>query len=277
MRRMTRAQKIREHRVQEMIRTRLDASFTRVLVTEFRRVAKAMSLHPRSEALRHHALEDHKLHLRSLLSRHYRSVMDTFGKRTFEDLKRDKKASQDLLLKAREDQFAQGVRAFVDRWTAKRSTEIAGTTWRKVGKIIADAEADPETRGQGEVALGKMILEEMDDQSVTRARTIARTETHSASQDASFTAAQSMGIDLVKEWVATHDSRTREDHIDADGQIVLMHEPFKVGDDELQFPGDPSGLPEEVINCRCICLYHPAEDVELTANASVDSEESSDD
>lgn len=205
--------------------------------------------------------------------------MDTFGARTFASLKTAKGGAPDLILKAREDQFAQGVRAFVDRWTARRTTEISGTSWRKIGKLIANIEADPDTRGSGEAVLGRLIREQSDDISVSRAKTIARTETHSASQDASFTAAQSLGIDIVKVWSATHDNRTRDDHMEADGQVVAMHEYFEVGDDKLMYPGDPSGLPEEVINCRCICTYEPAEDhpeVMAPVGDTADEEDTSD-
>jgi hypothetical protein len=30
-----------------------------------------------------------------------------------------------------------------------------------------------------------------------------------------------------------------------------MDQPFIVGGEALQFPGDPAGSPEMVINCRC--------------------------
>jgi hypothetical protein len=40
-------------------------------------------------------------------------------------------------------------------------------------------------------------------------------------------------------------------HRDADGQTVPVFMPFQVAGEPLQFPGDPSGSPENVINCRC--------------------------
>ena len=58
-----------------------------------------------------------------------------------------------------------------------------------------------------------------------------------------------------KEWVPIEDDRTRIDHSDAVNQIVPIKSPFLVGGAELMFPGDPSGPPEQVINCRCAAAY----------------------
>jgi hypothetical protein len=62
-------------------------------------------------------------------------------------------------------------------------------------------------------------------------------------------------VQLFKEWVATLDRRTREAHISADGQRVLVNEPFSVGGELLQFPRDPRGSAGNVINCRCVAIY----------------------
>ncbi|UVF61432.1 portal protein [Gordonia phage DalanDe] len=55
----------------------------------------------------------------------------------------------------------------------------------------------------------------------------------------------------VKQWNSQHDPRVRPSHVHADNQQREPHKPFKVGKALLQFPCDPSGPPEEVINCRC--------------------------
>lgn len=54
-----------------------------------------------------------------------------------------------------------------------------------------------------------------------------------------------------KQWVATIDARTRPDHLAAHGQEVGIDEPFIVGGEQLDHPGDPAGSAAEVINCRC--------------------------
>lgn len=59
-----------------------------------------------------------------------------------------------------------------------------------------------------------------------------------------------------REWIATHDDRTRDTHLEADGQVMGSDEPFVVGGWEMMFPGDDSyGAPaEEIVNCRCTIL-----------------------
>lgn len=59
------------------------------------------------------------------------------------------------------------------------------------------------------------------------------------------------GMELERQWVAILDNRTRPTHAAADGQVVGLEEPFIVGGCALMFPGDPSGPPREILNCRC--------------------------
>ena len=57
-----------------------------------------------------------------------------------------------------------------------------------------------------------------------------------------------------KEWLATGDARTRPSHWAANGQVVGIDQKFTVGGALLMQPGDPSGPPEEVCQCRCTVL-----------------------
>lgn len=57
-----------------------------------------------------------------------------------------------------------------------------------------------------------------------------------------------------KKWTAHLDSRTRDSHINADGQVQLVGEPFSVGSALLEYPCDPGGPAAEVVNCRCILM-----------------------
>ena len=111
--------------------------------------------------------------------------------------------------------------------------------------------------------ISKMIAKEMvGDYSHFRggayyfAERITRTEGHriqnQAALDAQFKA-QEKGADIVKQWDATLDDRTRPDHAEADGQIRKLDEDFLVGGEWLPAPGI-GGSAGNVINCRCACL-----------------------
>lgn len=76
--------------------------------------------------------------------------------------------------------------------------------------------------------------------SVTGAQNAGRVE--------AYHRAEKMGIELEQEWLATLDGRTRHSHRQMDGKRVKIGEKF---DNGCMYPGDPSGPPEEVYNCRC--------------------------
>ncbi len=86
---------------------------------------------------------------------------------------------------------------------------------------------------------------------LSRAKTIARTEGHRIQQMSTVDAqqaAKAKGADVVKQWDATLDGRTRDSHRRVDGEIRELDEKFSNG---LMFPGDPNGSAAEVVNCRC--------------------------
>lgn len=88
------------------------------------------------------------------------------------------------------------------------------------------------------------------DSAIRTART-AITGAQNAGRQDSYVAAEKMGIKTRKQWIATKDNRTRHEHGVADGQTVDYDQPFDVGGEDLMFPGDPSGSPWNVYNCRC--------------------------
>ena len=93
-----------------------------------------------------------------------------------------------------------------------------------------------------------MNVQEMNKtQAIRSARTIVTGAENKGRQD-SYARAEADGIILQKEWLATNDSRTRHSHAVLDGAIVDQDKKF---DNGLMYPGDPSGRPEEVYNCRC--------------------------
>ncbi len=86
---------------------------------------------------------------------------------------------------------------------------------------------------------------------LSNAKRIARTEGHriqqTSARDAQY-AAKRRGADVLKQWDATLDARTRDSHARVNGEIRELDEKFSNG---LMFPGDPNGAAAEVVNCRC--------------------------
>lgn len=67
--------------------------------------------------------------------------------------------------------------------------------------------------------------------------------------------ARKKGVIADKIWIAAHDSRTREAHLDLDGQQVPEDEKFQSILGEIEYPGDPDAAPANTYNCRCSLGY----------------------
>ncbi len=92
--------------------------------------------------------------------------------------------------------------------------------------------------------------------------TIARTETNGAYNGGAAIMRKALGVSK-KEWISTLDDRVREEHFLADGQVVDADQPFSVGGEELQYPGDPKGSIWNIANCRCTAAALPSTDDDL--------------
>lgn len=92
-----------------------------------------------------------------------------------------------------------------------------------------------------------------------RAKLIVRTEgnriANAARLETARTAKQ-QGADLVKQWDSTMDKKTRPHHVQLDGQVRELDEPFEVDGRKAQAPGK-FGIASEDINCRCHAYSRP--------------------
>lgn len=100
-------------------------------------------------------------------------------------------------------------------------------------------------------------LTHVTEMNLTSAIRNARTSTTSAENRGrmdSYHNAEEKGIILRKVWLATNDSRTREAHIELDGQEREIDEPFENSLGEIMYPGDPNADAANVYNCRCTMI-----------------------
>ena len=85
---------------------------------------------------------------------------------------------------------------------------------------------------------------------------IARTEGHRIQNQSAMDAvnkAKEKGADVVKQWDSTLDKKTRPHHVQLDGQIKEVEEPFEVAGRKAMCPGG-FGIASEDIHCRCQVL-----------------------
>lgn len=84
-----------------------------------------------------------------------------------------------------------------------------------------------------------------------RAARTATTCAENAGRISSYERAEEMGIEMVQEWVATMDDRTRESHRILDGVQVGVGESWETENGPIAYPGDPAADPADTWNCRC--------------------------
>lgn len=142
----------------------------------------------------------------------------------------------------------------IDQYLEERprryGTDVSQTTIRHIREQLQEGVESGETIDE----LADRILEFTDVDATYRAQRIARTEVISASNAGSWAHYRESGVVAQKEWLTAQDERVRDAHADAEGQMVDLDDPFVVDGEELEFPGDPNGSPENIINCRCTIL-----------------------
>lgn len=122
----------------------------------------------------------------------------------------------------------------------------------EAGKVVLEALQRGQSVQQAARALRDRVAV-----SRTRATLIAQNEIAHAmttGQHMAAEAAEETGLTMLKTWVATRDSRTRDSHKSLDGRTIPMAEDFKAG---LGRPHDPRAPASETIRCRCVLKYLP--------------------
>lgn len=112
--------------------------------------------------------------------------------------------------------------------------------------------------------------------SVDRATNVAENESNAILNGDEYNTAVKNGC-TKKRWKSYRDERVRADHADADGQVVDINRPFRVGKYMMMYPKDESlgaGL-EEIVNCRCSVEYLQDRDGANEAEKCLDKTEKS--
>lgn len=242
--------------LQERIRAKFQRLIAKNLATTMR-VAVAAYRRDESDIGIDAVVSERQVGLEAILANEWSVTVRTFGDRV---LARVNKSVRFERKDPTSDYYEEAIRQYILTHAAAAAVEISTTARRQLRQLIEQGT----TEGLGIDAIGRLITDKIPFMSVLRANTIARTETHTAANFGAQMAAEATELPLRKEWIATNDDRTREegwDHVSMDGTTVGLRENFVVENadtgatEELAYPGDPSGSPGNVINCRCVVAY----------------------
>lgn len=100
-------------------------------------------------------------------------------------------------------------------------------------------------------------LDHLDDEYFTsedRALLMAENETNTSLNHNDFVLAKRNGA-KYKTWVTENDDKVRFTHTLVDQKKIPIDDYFYVGGERMRYPHDSKASADNVVNCRCICLY----------------------
>lgn len=201
-------------------------------------------------------LRDHRERIQSILEKRYKYIIPRFSKFTLDGFGEDiTKAEKDILINTQ----SQLTQEYIENNAAQKAIGIADTSIKKIRERVGLGVSDG--LGISEIASNIRGIKSIN---AARSVLIARTEVNAAANYGSIETARNaekeFDIVMEKEWLAVNDSRTRDTHDRADGQIVEVSEKFNINGFEADRPLDNSLPADEVINCRCTMLYRRKRD-----------------
>ena len=134
-----------------------------------------------------------------------------------------------------------------ERDLLNRSFRASENTMARVDKQINNIITEGYRSGKGINDIGNQLTKRFDQLATWEARRIARTEVNNSHNTATYDTYQELGMEYTQ-WIAASDDRTRDSHVEVDGEIIPIGATYSNG---LRYPGDTSGPIEEWINCRC--------------------------
>lgn len=164
--------------------------------------------------------------------------------------------------------FIEGILQFLTDYGFWIATLITNTTKKRLSLLVMNFIE----KGKDKYEIAEGILNDKElEMMKRRGAMISRTEVMRASNYSLYLASDKHSFEVDKIWVARRDSRTRRipkdffDHLDMDGQIRPLNEPF-MSKDKLgrvilaDMPGDPKTPIGFTINCRCTIMFVPRRD-----------------
>ena len=190
--------------------------------------------------------------MRNTIEFYSEKIIKVFGKDTILKVKSNRFG---LELKSK-SYIERVMQRYILQHGATQAALVTETSRDDITEVLANTKQSTKTLEQRIAGLLGTTL--------SRAATIARTETHNASQFAVNGIAKEIevdtGVKMMKAWVASQDERTRPDHAAQDpDNWIGMDEMFQVGEDLMAYPADPNGSAEQVINCRCALVVEEAD------------------
>ena len=139
------------------------------------------------------------------------------------------------------------INKYMADYGSSRYLSVATETHRQMTKTVADAVREQKTWKETR----SLVTQKFGQMADYRSANIATTESTRLYGAGGQAFRETYNI-THKQWAASF-VNTRDTHADADGQIVRNDEPFRVGADSMQFPGDGT-LAEENCNCNCVSI-----------------------
>ncbi len=158
-------------------------------------------------------------------------------------------------VKKTEEIIQKDYQDYADEWMDQHAgTKIDGITDTDQ-EWLANTLRSGVSEGKTQDEIADDLVDDFDNVSDSRARTIATTETHGAYSYASNETAKDLLPDgATKIWWTTS-GNPRPSHEEIEGTEIAIDDVFELEDGDLAYPGDPSGPASETINCMCVLEY----------------------
>jgi hypothetical protein len=205
------------------------------------------------------AVNDQSSRLADTLKKQYYTTATLFSDEVFNAFEETQKGIEIPQTKGMREDFWTTMISWIKIHGAKKVVQVDDTTKESMRTVILKGVS--EGKSYKKIATDLRIIKES--ASRVRSMRIARTEVHTSAMKSIHTAVISTGVKSEKEWIATIDERTRGinikdkfNHVRANGERVKDDEKFVKTGEPLDYPGDPEGSAANIINCRCVSLFH---------------------